>query len=250
MWLLLEMLRAGIPGVYAFHRGEEKGRLGSVHVASREPGRLAGIDACVAFDRRGKDNVITHQMSERGCSEVFATSLSRAINSASGGRLCYSPDDSGSFTDTYSYFRDIPECTNVSVGYQSEHGPNETLDFAHLLALREAILSADFSRLPIERDCTVKEYCDDWRSWGGYSASWRSWGADDYGTGYTFGTPGNGSRGDEERLDDCLTSLVSEFPDVASDMLASMGVTIMEFLEQVDELNPPGAANALGRYLG
>lgn len=247
VWLLLEMIRAGVPGIYAFHRGEEKGRLGSKHVSEREPGRLAKVDACVAFDRRGKDNIITHQMSERGCSEAFATALGRALNFASGGRLAYSPDDSGSFTDTYSYFGQVSECTNLSVGYQSEHGPNETLDFDHLLTLRAAILSADFSALPIERDCTVTEYCDDWRTWGGY-------GSGSYGGGWRFDDDDDGWRsGGKSRasdLDESLASLVSEYPEVASDLLASMGVTIMDFLEAVDDVHPAGASNAYHRIMG
>jgi hypothetical protein len=248
LWLLLEMIRAGVPGIYAFHRGEERGRLGSRHVSEREPGRLAKVDACVAFDRRGKDNIISHQMSERGCSEAFATALGRAINSASGGRLAYSPDDSGSYTDTYSYFGQVSECTNLSVGYQSEHGPNETLDFEHLLTLRAAILRADFSALPIERDCTVTEYADDWRNWGSssgsYTGGWKAWDDDDGGS-YTFGKPGNASR-----LDESLAALVSEFPDVASDLLAGMGITIMDFIEAVDDAHPAGASNAYHRVMG
>jgi len=245
LWLLLEMIHAGVPGRYAFHRGEEKGRLGSMHVANREPERLRDIDACVAFDRRGKDNVITHQMSERGCSEAFATGIARAINTASGGRLSYSPDDTGSFTDTYSYFRDIPECTNLSVGYQSEHGPNETLDFEHLLRLRAAILAADFSTLPVERDCTVTEYADDWRQWGGYggySGGWRSW-DDDGAGGYTFGYP-------KKQGSDVLAEAVSEYPEVAARLLEDMGVTYMDFVEAIDDYKPGAAARYYGRALG
>lgn len=244
VWLLLEMLRARVPGTYVFHRGEEKGRLGSLYVARTEPRRLGGIDAAIAFDRRGRDNIITHQMSERGCSEAFVKSLGRAINSASNGALDYAADDSGSYTDTYSYFDTVPECCNLSVGYSGEHGPNETLDWGHLLALRAAILRADFTALRIERNPEETEYSDWGAPWGSYSrgtysgGGWNNWADDDW------------RGGNDARLDDTLASLCSQYPEVASDLLGAYGVSIMDFLEAVDEVNPSAAQSSYRAIMG
>lgn len=77
------------------------------------------------------------------------------------------PSDGGVFTDTANYISIIPECTNISVGYDRQHGPHETLDVEHLLELRHAVLCLDWETLPTERDPAVKE-----------SRNW--WGNDDW----------------------------------------------------------------------
>jgi hypothetical protein len=61
VWLMTEMIEAGIAGRYVFHRGEERGGLGSRYVAGHEAGRLTGICAAIAFDRRGTHSIITYQ---------------------------------------------------------------------------------------------------------------------------------------------------------------------------------------------
>jgi hypothetical protein len=144
IFLLLEMMRARIPGGYVFHRGEEKGRLGSEYVAAYEPERLNRYDACLAFDRRDCADVITFQSGQRCASEVFAETFADALNQT-GQKFAYRADDSGSYTDSYSYLDLISECTNISVGYDSEHSSRETLDCLHVWRLRKALLRADFS---------------------------------------------------------------------------------------------------------
>lgn len=177
LWLMLQMIAAGVAGGYVFHRGEEVGRLGSIYVADCEPERLSGFDACVAFDRRDYDNFITHQLGQRCASEAFSRTMCAAFNSTGQG-LTYASDDTGSYTDSYSYSSLVSECCNMSVGYDSEHGPRETLDALHLWRLRQAIVRADFSGVVCERDCTE---VDDWASYG-------------YGGGYGSGTWAQGGR--------------------------------------------------------
>jgi hypothetical protein len=82
--------------------------------------------------------------------------------------LGYAPDNTGSFTDTANYVRLIPECTNVSVGYDHEHGPSEVLDVVHLVALRGALVKAfkeGTGDLPVVRGVDDVEA---WDKWGGY----------------------------------------------------------------------------------
>jgi len=140
-WLLLEMIRAKVPGTYLFHRGEERGGIGSVGMTKHHAGFLQQFQYAIAFDRRGTGDVITEMMCGRTCSDLFAQSLSDTLNGADG-MFQYMPDNTGSFTDTANYRRLIPECTNVSVGYDHEHGPNEVLDVFHLFALRDALVKA------------------------------------------------------------------------------------------------------------
>jgi hypothetical protein len=122
-----------------------------------------GFDRAVAFDRRGTADVITHQAMGRCASDEFGRALAEALNDYTG--LAYLPSDGGVFTDTANLTKLIPECTNLSVGYDSEHMAAETLDVDHWLALREACLTLAWETLPTERDPSVVEKWDSY-GWG------------------------------------------------------------------------------------
>jgi len=154
VWLLLEMIAARVPGHYLFHYGEEKGCLGSRELAVEEEAWLKTFKRAIAFDRRGTTSVITHQHGNRCCSALFGTTLAAALE------LDYQLDDTGLYTDTASYMKLIPECTNVSVGYDHEHGPMETLDLAHCKRLRDQVLKVNWTALPAARDPTAIELFD------------------------------------------------------------------------------------------
>lgn len=154
-WVMLEMIDAGVPGVYVFHRGEERGGLGSSHIADKHYDFLAQFDYAVAFDRKGSTSVITHQGLSRCCSDAFAQALADAFND--DGISMYTPDDTGVFTDTANYIDDIPECTNISCGYANEHTGNESLHLPTLFALRDACVRVDWQSLPVERDPSIRD---------------------------------------------------------------------------------------------
>lgn len=162
VWLMREMILAQIPGLYVFHRGEEGGCKGSRWIAGNSgmpKDVLGGITHAIAFDRKGTTNVITHQCSERTASDTFATELARRLNQA-GADLKYAPDDTGAYTDTKSYSGIVPECTNISTGYNGAHGCGETVDIWHAMQLRSALLAVDWAGLPVERDPAKKTYKD------------------------------------------------------------------------------------------
>jgi hypothetical protein len=81
----------------------------------------------------------------------------------------------GVFTDTANYIELIPECTNVSCGYQNEHTGKETLHLPTVFALRDACLSVDWENLPTKRDPKVVEYLD--YGYGNKLTGWGSWGS-------------------------------------------------------------------------
>lgn len=155
-WVMLEMIDAGVPGCYFFHRAEECGGLGSTHMAKNYSDILHKFHRAVAFDRRGGTSVITHQGWGRCCSDEFAQALADALNENDNNM--YAPDDTGVFTDTANYTEIIPECTNLSCGYANEHSGNETLHVPTLFHLRDACLTIDWDALPTERDPRVTEY--------------------------------------------------------------------------------------------
>ena len=182
VWLMRQMALARIPGLYIFHAAEEIGGVGSRHIANKTPKRLNGIKYAIAFDRRGTKDVITHQGWSRCASEAFAKSIAAQLF------VGYQANDGGIFTDTANYVDIIPECSNLSVGYQSEHTKLETQSVNHALDLRLAMLKIDVSKFSCERNPAVREDKYDWDS--SYYSKDYDWGKRN---GYSSGKIGFGS---------------------------------------------------------
>lgn len=159
VWLMMNMIRAEVPGVYIFHRAEEIGMKGSGYISKQYDKELSEyFDAAIAFDRYGYDSIITHQMMERGCSQAFTESLAGILD------MDFKPDDGGVYTDTYSYINQIPEVTNISVGYFNQHSKNERQDILFAETLVQKLMKFDASKLVIKRDPTVVDK-DDNQDW-------------------------------------------------------------------------------------
>lgn len=146
MWLLLQMIKDGIPGRYVFHRAEERGGQGSDYIATSTPELLEGIKRAVAFDRKGTKDIITHQSYGECCSQAFAKALAEQLG------MGHKPSSRGVFTDTANYVDLVPECTNVSIGYEHEHTVMEMLDLDYLGRLCDSLLTVDWDELPTVRD--------------------------------------------------------------------------------------------------
>jgi hypothetical protein len=156
VWLLLQMIERGVPGTYVFHRGEERGCVGSHWMEDNSAKWLKEFSCAIAFDRKDLGDVITHQRSRRTCSDEFATALAEALNTAGGFK--YKPSSHGIYTDTANYDGLIPECTNVSIGYDGAHSAGETQDVNHAVALLDAICKIDWEALPIKRTAKREVY--------------------------------------------------------------------------------------------
>jgi hypothetical protein len=148
VWIMMEMIKANAPGLYVFHFAEEIGCIGSRGIAQENPHFITGIKSAIAFDRRGIASVITHQGS-RCCSDAFGDSLAAQLPKR------FKLDATGFLTDTKQYMKIVPECTNLSVGYYSEHHSDEKLDVGHLIELRDHMIKIDASKFVIERDPTI-----------------------------------------------------------------------------------------------
>ena len=185
--MLMHMLHAGVPAYYIFTQGEEKGGIGAKYLADHSPELLACFDRAIAFDRRGIDSVITHQGWGRCCSDEFADALSGEL--CADGVLMYLGDDTGVYTDTAEFVDIIPECTNISVGYDNEHSDRETLDIFHFTALAAAAVKIKWDALPVGRDPTVIEKLPlmDWKSYYSTTSltSWDGKWSDASAYGYT-----------------------------------------------------------------
>jgi hypothetical protein len=169
VWLMLEMIAAGVEGRYIFHYGEERGGIGSTALtrdAHWQP-LLRQYRACIALDRMHYGDVITHQGLGRCCSTVFAESLAAILNAGDAG-FRYRPCAEGIYTDSAEYTDLIGECTNLSVGYFHQHSRSERADIDFAYRLRDVLIEADFSKLAIVR--APGEYDpNDWGNWEGES---------------------------------------------------------------------------------
>ena len=170
-WLMMEMIKADVAGTYIFHRGEEIGCWGSSAMALHHTDWLATFTHAIAFDRRGTTSIITHQRGERACSDELGTTLINLFG------MRHELDPTGVYTDTAEYMDIIPECVNISIGYENEHGSSETLDTVYALALRDAVCALDWGSitLPVVRDPLVREYTQSKYGFG--YGSYGNWGS-------------------------------------------------------------------------
>lgn len=227
VWLMTEMIEAGVPGLYVFHYGEERGCIGSRYIADETPGVLQDINCAVAFDRRGFLDVITHQMTGRCCSDEFARSLAQQLPQG------YRPSQNGVYTDTAQYIDLVPECTNVAVGYFSEHTSGECLNVDHILDLRDHLVAIDMSRVPIVRDPTAvdAEAYGDWTRYLYHSND------DGYaGYGMTYGHTGR-KYGRQTRISipTSMEDLLLDYPTEAAKVLEDYGFTYDEIWDEIEK---------------
>lgn len=178
--IMLYMIENKIPGLYYFFLGEEVGCVGSKKVANKlKTEKIEGINKVISFDRRGTDSVITFQSGQRCCSDKFGEELSKQLNLAEE-TFSYKNDPTGVLTDSIQFISIYPECTNISVGYRSEHTFSENQNIEHLEKLAEACLKVEWNNLPVERDPSKTEYKSYGYGYGyGYGYDW-----DDYDYGY------------------------------------------------------------------
>lgn len=183
--IMLYMIENKIPGLYYFFLGEEVGCVGSRKVAdTHKTTKIDGISKVVSFDRRSTDSIITFQGSQRCCSDKFGEALAKAFNDVEE-TFKYKTDKYGVLTDSKQFVSIYPECTNISVGYYSEHTMSERQDIEHLEKLAKACLKINWAELPVERDPSKTEYDTTWSDYYGWGHG--AWGSE-YGTSrYDYG---------------------------------------------------------------
>jgi hypothetical protein len=139
--------------------------------------------------------------------------------------MAYAPCDGGVFTDTDNYTGLVGECTNVSVGYYSEHTVNEVLDTDHALALRDALIALDPDQLVYERQ--PGEIDPDAWSWSSHM-DWEN----DYRDGRAYGSD-NDNTSDKRRA---MRELVEDNPDAIADLLEQYGFDYASLADEIWQL--------------
>ena len=148
--LIVHLIHSGFKGYAILFRGEECGGIGSKHMAHHMAPLLKEFDRAVAFDRAGYYDVITHQAGGQCASGEFAQALSDQFNTADPD-FFFTPCSGGVYTDTAEFIGLIPECTNISVGYFSQHGDRENTNVTFLMQLAAAVLLVQWDTLPTVR---------------------------------------------------------------------------------------------------
>lgn len=224
MWIMIQLIKEKIPGLYIFHRGEECGGLGSSYIAHNTSEILDNITKAIAFDRCGTKDIINRQSCGKCCSDEFVISLADALDMGHS-------KTTGSFTDTANYTDLVEECTNVSVGYYSEHQPAESLDYEYLMQLTIKLLQVDFEALTVKREKGDR----------GYSAI-EPWGLSDDYKGLSIDVPNLPADGMYETLAyQDVVSFVINNPTVAAEMLYDTGLTPAEI--RLAQMSMPGFSN-------
>lgn len=155
-YVLCEMIAHNIPGLYVFHVGEERGCVGSRWIVQNTPELVKGIQRCIAFDRKDYTDVIAWQRGSRTasikCTDAIATQLNELMNIPQQ-EYKFKGDVRGVFTDSACYENIIPECTNISIGYFDNHGPNEYLDYYWLSKMfTPAAIKVKWNEIPVDRN--------------------------------------------------------------------------------------------------
>ena len=171
MTVILYMIKKQVPGLYYFFIGEEVGCIGSRKLADTwtKTEFSKYIKKVVSFDRRGTDSIITYQMFGRCCSDEFAQELANRMN-VTGNRMKMELDDTGILTDSAKFVKLVPECTNISVGYQNEHTGKESQDIEFLRRLCNTVVKVDWETLPVKRDPLEEDEYDDYYGYGSFGS--------------------------------------------------------------------------------
>lgn len=220
IWIMLNLIQAGVHGLYIFHAGEEVGGIGSRHIAKNTPSLLDGITQAIAFDRKGTSSIITVMGCGRVCSDKFAASLGAVLG------MGHIADNTGVYTDTAEYSHLVAECTNISAGYYSEHTFGEYLDYQYANRLMKAIIAAAKSgtlyTISTHRDPAEDVYADL------YSAD-AAWYLD-----YTGNYNGYGTKPRKSGISD-ITDIVFQNPTAIAELLVDYGFTAEDLLDYVGE---------------
>ena len=230
VWIMTEMIKAGVEGLYIFHRAEERGGQGSKWIVNNTPELVEGIKFAIAFDRYGEGSIISYQM-DKCASKAFVQSVAQQMPN-------FYDDPNGIFTDTAFYTGLISECTNLSVGYMGHHSSNETQDLDYAEHVLNLVSKLDISKLVASRPLSVPYKSSGGRSYNGYDDgpaktyrnSFELESYDDDMTDYM-----GGARIDTD--ENVMYRLCKQNPEAAASLLILYGVSALELVEHAFSVN-------------
>jgi len=138
---------------YALFLGEEVGCVGASEAL--EAGLFRGAKAMISLDRKGTRDVVVAQLGQETASREAGLWLAKELGM--GHTLV-----EGVWTDSAVFAGVVPECLNLSVGYEGAHTDWDQQDLAYLDELAHRLLAVRWRDLPVVR--TPREV---WRKRGG-----------------------------------------------------------------------------------
>ena len=225
-----------VPGTYYFFAGEEVGRRGSLAAVEENPDKFKRFDRAISFDRRGTGSIISKQLGSLCASDGFVDGLVRAFGAHS---IKMENDPTGLYTDTASFADIIPECTNISAGFDNEHTAYETLNIDYAWQIARAAAAISWDSLPTNRDPFNKGK-DYWWEYGSDDDYLDEIG--DFNDRRTEYYPPKNSKHSKENIVDTPVSklLPPPAPSVRADMLTVKEAKNTKTEEYDDLLNPAG----------
>jgi hypothetical protein len=140
--ILINMIRANIPGNYYFYCGEEVGRLGSEYHNSKinnEDYLLA-----VAFDRKDIGSICNYQRGIKLANDELVDFLITELNKTG---YTFFKDHFGLSCDTFSFNEKVNNCINISTGVYGEHTTGEKIDLDYYKSLQNCVLGVDWRKV-------------------------------------------------------------------------------------------------------
>lgn len=176
--MMLFLIANNVEGMYIFARGEEVGCVGTHYILDN------GFDfspykCAIEVDRKGTKEIIGTMSVGTTASPAFITSLAEQLSMGHKA-------GTGTITDVGHIAKEVPECVNISAGYDLQHSDRESTDMIYLDKLGEQLLQVDWETLTISREAgqyaraiaPVHSYSDGYYSGGNYT---RRAGANMYG---------------------------------------------------------------------
>lgn len=154
--ILIYLIEQNVKGTYYFFIGEEIGCLGSQMALKYEGDFFKQFKRAIAFDRRGKEQILTHQRGVMTASVDFADTLCEEYKK---NGMSFEPAHGG-MTDTGIFINVIPECTNISAGYFDEHTKYEYVDIDYVERLAKASALIDWENLPTVRNSYTMKHLE------------------------------------------------------------------------------------------
>lgn len=203
--ILAALLEAKVPALYLFSQNEEAGGTGGAYAALN--GDVTGIERCIAYDRKGTKEICGEQCVGVLASREFVDALSAGLGL---GHVW----GQGTYTDNSEFQGQIPEIVNISVGYENNHGPRETLDWVYWQRLRDAVIAMDWESLPTIGPAEMRE-----------TSAWM-----DYGMGF-------GALGDYDPMDDHQTAVRNALWDIVDTLgIEPRGIEAQAIRATLDDL--------------
>jgi hypothetical protein len=142
--VMIYMIAHQVPGTYLFVRGEEIGCVGTHYIIDNNLIEWSDYMMAIEVDRKGTKEIIGNMAVGITASQSFVSSLALQLNM--GHKM-----GKGTITDVGHIAAKIPECVNISAGYELQHSDRETTDWVYLDKLSQAMLDVKWDELVVER---------------------------------------------------------------------------------------------------